>query len=102
MGPVVPGALSLPPLVLSRLCRGGAGGGYLRRFLRPSYSSAPRASPDVARTGPTVPHLRQRATLPPSARSMTIGATWPHRSGAIGVMDIFAPPPAYGHLSSTF
>jgi hypothetical protein len=34
---------------------------------------------------------------------MTIGATWPHRSGGIGVKDIFVPPVTYargtlGHL----
>jgi hypothetical protein len=32
---------------------------------------------------------------------MTIGATWPHRSGGIGVMDIFAPPPVHSHFCST-
>jgi hypothetical protein len=39
--------------------------GYLRRFLRPSFSSARRASPNDARTGPMLPHLRQRAAYPP-------------------------------------
>ena len=32
---------------------------------------------------------------------MTIGATWPHRSGGIGVTDIHVPPPAYNYLCNT-
>src|SRR5215211_5019081 len=33
---------------------------------------------------------------------MTIGATWPHRSGGIGVTDNFAPPPVHSPSCSTF
>src|SRR5215218_3908435 len=41
--------------------RVGGGGGY-RHLRRPSSNSARRASAEVSCTGPTVPHLRQRAT----------------------------------------
>jgi len=59
--------------------RGGGDGDYLCRFVRPSSNSTRRASPDDAPTGPTLPHLRQRAVYPPSFGSTTMGATWPHR-----------------------
>ena len=40
---------------------------------------------------PTLPHLRPWAAYPPPVASTAIGATWPHRSGGIGVNDILLP-----------
>ncbi len=77
---------------LSAEVQSAAKGAHLRRLLDPSSSNARRTSPDDARAGPMVPHLMQRAAYPPSADSMTMGATWPHRSGRTGVNDIFLAP----------
>ena len=48
-----------------------------------------------------VPHLRQRAAYPPSVGSITMGATWPHRSGATGVKEILVRPYSARYLCST-
>jgi hypothetical protein len=38
--------------------------------------------------GSCEPHLKQRALYPPSAHSLTNGATRPHLSGGINVTDV--------------
>ena len=76
--------------------------GYLRRFLRPSSSSARRASPNDAPHRPDAPAPEAAGRVSPSVDSTAMSATWPHRSGGIGVNDILVPPSsAHDHLCST-
>ncbi|MDQ3929358.1 MAG: hypothetical protein M3328_09445 [Chloroflexota bacterium] len=51
-----------PAILGASLAPGGVGGYHLRRLRLPNSSSARRARALLSRTGPTVPHLRQRDT----------------------------------------